>query len=107
MDTGLDDYLQADGKQVEIELDKVRIYQEKTKGQSRQTHSTLLVKCLESLEAAPPTRFIYVVLWEDNGMFPTDCLLFSLREPSRIDVCTGHRWQLLGVYLHSTALQRL
>ena len=38
---------------------------------------------------------LHVVLWEDNSMLPTDCSLFSLREPSRIDVSHICRWQLL------------
>ena len=95
MGTDIEDFLQPDGKQVEIELNKVRIDQEKTKGQIRRKDPKLLVKRIESLEAAPPTRPIHVVLWEDNSMFPADCSSFSLREPSRMDLSSIHRWRLL------------
>ena len=50
---------------------------------------------IESLEAAPPTGPIHVVLWEVNSMLPTDCSFFSLREPSRMDVSHICRWRLL------------
>ena len=95
MGTDIKDYLQPDGKQVGIELSKVRIHQEKTKGQIRRKDPKLLQKRIESLEAAPPTCPIQVVLWEDNSMFPIDSLLFSLCEPSRRDLSCIHRWQLL------------
>ena len=72
MGTDIEDYLKPDGKQVEIELSKVRIDQEKTKGQIRRKDAKLLQKRIQSLEAAPPTRPIHVVLWEDNSMFPID-----------------------------------
>ena len=93
--TDIEDYLQPDDKQVEVELDNVRIDQEKTKGQIRRKDAKLLQKRIESLEAAPPTGPIHVVLWEDNSMLPADCSFFSLREPSRIDVSSIRRWQLL------------
>ena len=95
MGTDIKDFLQPDGKQVEIELSKVSIYQEKTKGQIRRKDPRLLLKRNESLIAAPPTRPIHVVLLEDNSMFPTDFSLFSLREPSRMDLSFVHRWRLL------------
>ena len=95
MGADIEDFLQPDGKQVEIELSNVTIDQGKTKGQIRREDPKLLLKRIESLEAAPPTRPIHVVLWEDNSMFPTDCLSFLLREPSRMDPSTIHRWQLL------------
>ena len=44
MGTDIEDYLQPDGKQVEIELSKVRINQEKTKGQIRSKDPKLLQK---------------------------------------------------------------
>ena len=62
MGTDIEHYLQAEGKQVEIELDKVRMDHEKTKGQIRRQDPKLLVKRMESLKAAPPTRPIHVVL---------------------------------------------
>ena len=62
MGTDIEHYLQAEGKQVEIELDKVRMDHEKTKGQIRRQDPKLLVKRMESLEAAPPTRPMHVVL---------------------------------------------
>ena len=37
---------------MEVELDNVRIHQEKTKGQIRRKDTKLLQKCIESLEAA-------------------------------------------------------
>ena len=80
---------------MKVELDNVRIDQEETKGQIRRKDTKLLQKRIESLEAAPPTGPIHVVLWEDNGMLPTDCSLFSLREPSRMDVSHICRWRLL------------
>ena len=100
-DTGLtmgrdiEDFLQPDGKQVEVELNKVRIDQEKTKGQIRRQDPKLLVKRMESLEAAPPTRPIHVLLWKDNSMFPDYWLSFSLREPSRMNLTSILRWRLL------------
>ena len=86
MGTDIEDHLKPDGKQVEVELDNMRIDQEKTKGQIRRKDAKLLQKHIESLEAAPPTGPIHVVLWEDNSVLPTDCSLFSLREPSCMDV---------------------
>ena len=73
MSTDIEGHLQSDGKQVGIELSKVRIDQKKTKGQIRRKDAKLLQKHIESLEAAPPTGPIHVVLWGDNSMFPTDC----------------------------------
>ena len=68
----IQDFLQPDGKQVEIELSKVRIDQQKTRGQIRKKDRRLLLKRIEPLEATPPTRPIHTVLREDNSMFPTD-----------------------------------
>ena len=95
MGTDIEDQMKPDWKQVEIELDKVRIDQEKTKGQIRRKDAKLLQKGIESVEAAAPTGPIHVVLWEDNSMFPTDCSFFSLREPSRMDLSSIRRWRLL------------
>ena len=95
MGTDIKDHLEPDGKQVDVELDNLRIDQEKTKGQIRRRDAKLLQKRIESLEAALPTGPIHVVLWEDNSMLPTDCSLFSLREPSRMDVSHICRWQFL------------
>ena len=81
MGTDIEDHLKPDGKQMQIELDNVRIDQEKTKGQIRQKDAKLLQQHIESLEAAAPTGPIHVILWEDNSMLPTDCSFFSLREP--------------------------
>ena len=99
MGTDIEDHLKPDGRQVEVELDNVRIDQEKTKGQIRRKDTKFLQKRIESLEAAPPTCPIHVVLWEDNSMLPTDCSLFSLREPARMDVshiCRGDYWCVSG-----------
>ena len=93
--TDIKDHPKPDGRQVEVELGNVRIDQEKTKGQIRRKDTKLLQKRFESLEAAAPTGPLHVVLWEDNSMLPTDCSLFSLREPSRIDVSQSCRWQVL------------
>ena len=93
--TDIEDHLRSDGRQVEAELDNVRIDQEKTKGDIRRKDTKLLQKCIESLEAAPPTGPLHVVVWEDNSILPTDCSLFSLREPSRIDVSHICRWRFL------------
>ena len=49
-DPGLTDHLKPDGRQVEVELDNVRIDQEKTKGQFRRKDTKLLQKRIESLE---------------------------------------------------------
>ena len=92
--TDIEDHLKRDGRQVEVELDNVRIDQEKTQGQIRQKDTKLLQKRIESLEAAPPTGPLHVVLWEENSMLPTDCSLPSLREPPRIDVSHICRWRL-------------
>ena len=80
---------------MEVDLDNVRIDQEKTKGQIRRKDTKLLQKRIESLEAAPPTGPLHVVLWEDNSMLPTDCSFLPLREPSHIDVSHICRWRLL------------
>ena len=93
--TDIEDHPKPHGRQVEVELDNVRSDQESTKGQTRRKDTKLLQKCIESLEAAPPTGPLHVVLWEDNRMLPTDCSLFSLREHSRIDVSHICRWRLL------------
>ena len=60
--TDIEDHLRPEGRQVEVELDNVRIDQEKTKGQIRRKDMKLLQKCIESLEAAPPTGPLHVVL---------------------------------------------
>ena len=83
MGTDIEAHLKSDGRQVKVELDNVRIDQ--TKGQIRRKDTKLLQERIESLEAAQPTGPLHVVLWEDNSMLPTDCLLSSLREPSRMD----------------------
>ena len=88
--TDIEDHLKPDGRQV----DNVRVDQGKTKGQIRQKDTKLLQKRIESLEAAPPTGPLHVVLWEDNSMLPTDFSLLLLREPSRIDVSHICRWRL-------------
>ena len=95
MGTDIEDHLKPDGKQVEVELDNVRIDQEKTKGQIRRKDAKLLQKRIESLEAAPPTGPIHVVLLEDNSMLSTNCSFFSLREPSCMDLFHICRWRLL------------
>ena len=95
MGTDIEDHLKRDEKQMQVVLDNVRIDQEKTKGQIRQKDAKLLQKSIESLEAAPPTGPIHVVLWEDNSMLPTDCSFFSLREPLRVDLSPICRWRLL------------
>ena len=94
MRTDIEYLLEPDGKQVEIELNKVRIEQEKTKGKITRQDPKLLVERRESLEAAPPTHFIHVILWEANSMIPADCLSFSLPGPSRMDLSSIDRWQL-------------
>ena len=95
MGTDIEDHLKPDGKQVEIELSKVRIDQGRIKGQIRRKNAKLLQKRMESLEAAPPTGPIHVFLWEDNSMFRTDCSFFSLHEPPRMDLSSIRRWRLL------------
>ena len=54
--TDIEDHLKPDGRQVEVELDNVRLHQEKTKGHIRRNDTKLLQKRIESLEAAPPNR---------------------------------------------------
>ena len=76
--TDIEDHLKPDGKQVEIELSKVRIDQEKTKGPIRRKDAKLLLKRIESLQAAPPTRPIHVVFWE-KVCFQPNQTFFSLR----------------------------
>ena len=53
--TDIEDHRKPDGRQVEVELESVRIDQEETKGQIRRKDTKLLQKRIESLEAAPPT----------------------------------------------------
>ena len=94
MGTDIEDHLKPDGRQAEVELENVRMDQENRKGQVRRKDAKLLQKRIESLEAAPPTGPIHVVLWEDNSMLPTHCSLFSLRKLSRMDVSNICRWRL-------------
>ena len=54
MGTDIEEYHQPEAKQVEIDLDKVRINVGK-KGHIRRKDPKLLVKRIESLEASPPT----------------------------------------------------
>ena len=61
--TDIEDHLKPHGGQVEVELNNVGIDQEKTKGQIRRKDTKLLQKRIESLEAAPPTGPLHVVLW--------------------------------------------
>ena len=100
--TDIEDHLKPDGRQVEVELDNVRIDQEKTKGQIRRKDTKLLQKRIESLEAAPPTCPSHVVLWEYNSMLPTDCSLFFAHGP-----VSYLQMAIIGVYLDSTAWRRL
>ena len=60
--TDIEEHLKPDGRQVEVELDTVKLDQEKTKGQIRRKDTKLLQKRIESLEAAPPTRPLHIVL---------------------------------------------
>ena len=90
MGRDIEDHLQPDGNQVEIHVSKVKIDQEKTKGQIRRKDAKLLQKRIESLEAAPPTHPVHVVLWEYYSMFPIDSSSFSLREPARMDLSSIH-----------------
>ena len=62
MGTDIEDHLKPEGSQVEVELDNVRIEQEKTRGHIRQKDAKLLQKRIESLEAAPPTAPLHVDL---------------------------------------------
>ena len=62
MGTDIEDFLEPEGKLLEIELSKMRIDQEKTTGRIRRKAPKLLLKRIESFEAAPPTRPIHVVL---------------------------------------------
>ena len=50
--TDIEDHLKPDGRQVEVELDNVRIDQEETKGQIRRKDTKLLQKRIESIRAA-------------------------------------------------------
>ena len=97
--TDIEDHLKPDGRQVEVELDNVRIDQEKTKGQIRRRDAKLLQKRIESLEAAPPTGPLHVVLWEDNSMLPTDFSLSRCASP-RAKTCLifadGDYWCVSG-----------
>ena len=68
MGTDIEDHLKPDGRQVEVDLDNVRIDQEKTKGQIRRKDTKLLQKRIESLEEAPPTGPLHVVLWQDDSI---------------------------------------
>ena len=61
--TEIENHLKPDGRQLEVELENVRIDQEKTKGQIRRKYTKLLQKRIESLQAAPPTGPLHVVLW--------------------------------------------
>ena len=47
--TDVEDHLKPDGRQVEVELDNMRIDQEKTKGQIRRKDTKLLQMGIESL----------------------------------------------------------
>ena len=58
--TDIEDHLKSDGRQVEVELDNVRIDQETTKGQIRRKDTKLPQKRIESLEAAPPTGPLHI-----------------------------------------------
>ena len=58
--TDIGDHLKPDGRKVEVELDNMRIDQEKTKGQIRWKDTKLLQKRTETLEAAPPTGPLHV-----------------------------------------------
>ena len=107
MGTDIGDHLKPDGKQVEVELDNVRIDQEKIKGQITRKDAKLLQKRVESLEAAPPTGPIHVVLWEDDSMLPTNCSFFSLGGALAHGPVSFSQMAIIGVYLDSTALKGL
>ena len=107
MGTDIEDYLQPEGKQVEIEVDKVRIDTEKKKGQIRWKGPKLLVKRIESLEASPPTRPIYIILWEYNSMFSAVCVcvVSHARALAHRRLYLRSQMAITGVYLDSTALK--
>ena len=56
MGAHIEQYLQIQGKQVEIELDKIKISRLKSKGHIKRKDPKLLVNCIESLETSPPKR---------------------------------------------------
>ena len=95
--TDIEDYLEAEEKQVDIELDKVRMNKEKKSGQITWQDPKLLVKYIESLLAASPKRPIYVVLVEDNRL----CVVSHARA-----LAPRHLYHsemaITGVYLDST-----
>ena len=69
MGTDIENYLKLDESEVEMNLEDIKFDKEKKKGQIRWKDPKLLAKHVESLEASPPTRPIYVILCEDNNMF--------------------------------------
>ena len=91
----IEDFLQIDGKQAQTELNKMRIDQERAKGQIRRKDPKSLLNRIESIEAEPATGPMQVVLLEDNSMFPTECSSFSLREASHMHLSFILRWRSL------------
>ena len=69
MGTDVEDYLKQDGKKVKANPEDIKFDEDKKKGHIRRKDPKLLAKRVESLEASPPTRPIYVVLLEDNSTF--------------------------------------
>ena len=98
MGTDIEDELRPDQKQVEIELSKVRMHQERTKGQIRRKDARLMQKCIELLEAARPTRPIHVV---SNRLF----VVLVARALAHGPVFYS-QMAIIGVYLDSTALKQ-
>ena len=94
MGTDIEDYLKLDAKQVEVNLENIRFDTEKKNSPIGRRDMKLLAKRVESLEASPPTRPIYVVPRVDDSMFSLVCV--PTREASRIDGCTYlQRWGIL------------
>ena len=98
MGTDIRDYMQPDGTQVEVELDNVRVDQEKTKGQMRWKHAKLRQRCIESLERSSMGRQQYV----SNRLF----VLLVARALAHGPVFNS-RMAIIGVYLDRTAFKQL
>ena len=105
MGTDIDDFLQPDGKQVEVALRKVRFDQEKTKGQIRQKDAKLVLKRIELLEAAQPKRPIHVVRLKDNSISYRLFVVLVARALAHGPVFQS-RMAIIGMYLDSTALKQ-
>ena len=98
--TDIENYCKPDVKQVEMSLEEIKLDKEKKKGHIRWKGPKMLAKRVESLQASPPRRPIYVVLREDNGI--VSCVMLHARDLAHRQPYLPSHMQNSGVCVRTT-----